>query len=172
MWEYKLDIIVRKSYPTKTWLGITVYRAMFIPPPNEVGGEYTGFTLFVRPSLCPSVRPSVCRRHGFWSINQVCFGISISNFICMLMVAIGGSLLISSDVTFKMDAWRPYWSFGFQTLTLLWLWISTSNFSVTILMCMGRSLLIFSNVIFKMVAWRPYCIFRFLDSVVGMVSGV
>ena len=51
------------------------------------------------------VRPSVCRRHGFRSISQVCFGISISNFICMLIVAIGRSLLIFSDVTFKMAAW-------------------------------------------------------------------
>ena len=62
-----------------------------IPPPHEVvavvvGGAgvvvgrvvgcgvwvkvgYTGFTL--------SVRPSVCRRHGFHSVTQVCFGISI-----------------------------------------------------------------------------------------------
>ena len=64
-------------------------------------------------SPCPSVRPSVCRRHGFRSISQVCFGISISNFICMLMVAIGRSLLIFSDVTFKMAAWRPYWIFWF-----------------------------------------------------------
>ena len=39
-----------------------------------------------------SVCPSVCRRHGFRSISQVCFGISISNFICMLMVAIGRRL--------------------------------------------------------------------------------
>ena len=68
---------------------------VFIPPPNEVGGGYTGFTLSVR----PSVRPSVCRRHGFRSISQGCFGISISNFICMLMVAIGRSLLIFSDVS-------------------------------------------------------------------------
>ena len=58
----------------------------------------------VRPSVCPSV----CRRHGFRSISQVCFRISISNFICMLMVTIGGSLWIFSDVTFKMAAWRPY----------------------------------------------------------------
>ena len=64
-------------------------------------------------SVCPSVRPSVCRRHGFRSISQVCFRISISNFICMLMVAIGRSLLIFSDVTFKMAAWRPYWIFWF-----------------------------------------------------------
>ena len=67
----------------------------------------------VRLSVCPSVRPSVCRQHGFRSISQVCFGISISNFICMLMVAIGRSLLIFSDVTFKMAAWRPYWIFWF-----------------------------------------------------------
>ena len=63
-------------------------------------------------SPCPSVCPSVCRRHGFRSISQVCFGISISNFICMLMVAIGRSLLIFSDVTFKMAALRPYWIFS------------------------------------------------------------
>ena len=30
-------------------------KQLFIPPPNEVGGGYTGFTL----SVCPSVRPSV-----------------------------------------------------------------------------------------------------------------
>ena len=74
------------------------------------------------PSVCPSVRPSVCpsvcRRHGFRSISQVCFGISISNFICMLMVAIGRSLLIFSDVTFKMSAWRPYWFFWFPDSNL------------------------------------------------------
>ena len=80
---------------------------IFIPPPNEVGGGYTGFTL--------SVRPFVCRRHGFRSISQVCFGISISNFICMLMMAIGRSLLIFSNVTFRMVAWRPYWIFWFHT---------------------------------------------------------
>ena len=107
-------------------------------------------------SPCSSVRPSVCRRHGFRSITQVCFGISISNFICMLMVAISRSLLIFS---MSLSKWPPGGQirfFGFRTLTLLWLWISTSNFSGTILMYMGRSLLIFSNVIFKMAAWRPY----------------
>ena len=85
---------------------------VFIPPPNEVGGGVYWIHL-VRPSVCPSVRPSVCRRHGFRSISQVSFGISVSNFICMLMVAIGRSLLIFSDVTFKMAAWRPYWIFWF-----------------------------------------------------------
>ena len=65
-------------------------------------------------SPCPAVcRLSVCRRHGFQSISQVCFRISISNFICMLMVVIGRRLLIFSDVTFKMAAWQPYWIFWF-----------------------------------------------------------
>ena len=85
---------------------------IIIPPPNEVGGGVYWIHL-VRLSVCPSVRPSVCRRHGFRSISQVCFGISISNYICMLMVAIGRSLLIFSDVTFKMAAWWPYWIFWF-----------------------------------------------------------
>ena len=80
----------------------------YTPAQRSWRGGYTGFTL----SVCPSVRLSVCRRHGFWSISQVCFGISISNFICMLMVAIGRSLLIFSDVAFKMAAWRPYWIFS------------------------------------------------------------
>ena len=95
--------------------------SLFIPPPNEVGGGVYWIHL-VRPSVCPSVRPSVCRRHGFRSISQVCFGISISNFICMLMVAIGRSLLIFSIVTFKMAAWRPYWIF----------WFPDSNFSLAL----------------------------------------
>ena len=59
----------------------------------------------VRLSVCPSV----CRRHGFRNVTQVCFGISIWNFICMLLMAIGRSLLIFSDVTFKTAAWRPSW---------------------------------------------------------------
>ena len=90
---------------------------LYTPAQRSWRGGYTGFTLSVRLSVRPSVRlsvcPSVCRRHGFRSISQVCFGISISNFICMLMVAIGRSLLIFSDVTFKMAAWRPYWIFWF-----------------------------------------------------------
>ena len=104
---------VRLITPVKTlkWMPITwtVKLIFIILPPNEIGGGYTGFTLSVR----LSVRPSVCRWHGFRSITQVCFGISISNFICILMVAISRSLLIFSDVTFKMAAWRPYWIFWF-----------------------------------------------------------
>ena len=65
------------------------------------------------PSVRPSVCPSVCRRHGFRSVTQVCFGISISNFISMFFVAMDRSLFIFSDVTFKMTAWQPYWIFQF-----------------------------------------------------------
>ena len=50
----------------------------------------------------PSVRPSVCWRHGFRGISQVCFGISILNSMFMLVVVIGGSLLIFSDVIFRL----------------------------------------------------------------------
>ena len=92
------------------------------PRPTKLEEGYTGFTLSVRLSVRPSVRPSVCRRHGFRSITQVCFGISISNFICMLMVAISRSLLIFSDVTFTMAAWRPYWIF----------WFPDSNFTLAL----------------------------------------
>ena len=93
-------------------------KELLYPRPTKLEGGYTGFTLSVRLSVCPSV----CRRHGFRSISQVCFGISISNFICMLMVAIGRSLLIFSDVTFKMAAWRPYWIF----------WFPDSNFTLAL----------------------------------------
>ena len=150
---------------------VTMVIVLLYPRPTKLeegGGVY--WIHLVRPSV--RVRLSVCRRHGFRSISQVSFGISFSNFICMLMVAIGRSLLIFSDVTFKMAAWRPYCFFGFRTLTLLWLWKSTLNFSGTIHMYMGRSLLIFSNVNFRMAPWWPYKIFRSMDSVGDLVSRV
>ena len=100
---------------------LTHTRGIIIPPPNEVGG-WGGILDSHCPSVCLSVRPSVCRRHGFRSISQVSFGISISIFICMLMVAIGRSLSIFSDVTFKMAAWRPYWIF----------WFPDSNFTLAL----------------------------------------
>ena len=40
----------------------------------------------------------------------------------MLMVVIGKSILIFSEVTFKMVAWWPYWIF----------WFPDSNFSLTL----------------------------------------
>ena len=64
----------------------------------------------------------LCRWHGFRSVSQVCFGISITNFIYMLMVVIGRSLLIFSDITCKIAAWWPYWIF----------WFLDSNFSLVL----------------------------------------
>ena len=80
------------------------------------------------------------------------------------MVVIGKSLLIFSEVTFKMPPGGHIGFFGFQTLTVVWLWISTPNLSGTILMYMCRSLMIFSNVNFKMAARQPYWNFWFPDS--------
>ena len=47
---------------------------------------------------------SVSGWHGFGSITEVCFGISVSNFMCMSLVAVGRSLPIFSYVAFKMTA--------------------------------------------------------------------
>ena len=47
---------------------------------------------------------SVSGWHGFGSVTQVCFGISVSNFMCMSFVAVGRSLTIVSYVAFKMAA--------------------------------------------------------------------
>ena len=96
---------------------------LLYPRPTKLeGGILDSPCPSVRLSVRPSVRPSVCRRHGFRSISQVCFRISIWNFICILMVVIGRSLLIFSDVTFKMAAWWPYWIF----------WFPDSNFSLAL----------------------------------------
>ena len=42
--------------------------------------------------------------HVFGSVSQVCFGISVSNFLCMSFVAVGRSLTIVSYVAFKIAA--------------------------------------------------------------------
>ena len=111
---------------TAVGLSKTDYKAVFYcychytPAQRSWRGVY--WIHLVRPSVRLSVCRSVCRRHGFRSISQVCFGISISNFICILMVAIGKSLLIFSEVIFKMAACWLYWIFWFPdsnlTLTL------------------------------------------------------
>ena len=74
------------------------------------GGVY--WIHLVHLSVCLSVR----------SITPVCFGISISNFICILFVAMGRSVLIFSDVTLKMAAWPPSWIF----------WFPDSNFNLAL----------------------------------------
>ena len=50
----------------------------------------------------------------------------------------GRSLLIFSNVTFKMDAGGPLGFFSFRALTSVWLWISSPNFSSTLLVCMEK----------------------------------
>ena len=121
IWPPEIVRIVDGSYwqPFCSGLQVHVLRFRVYPRPTKLEG---GILDSPCPSVRLSVRPSVCRRHGFRSISQVCFGISISNFICMLMVAIGRSLLIFSDVTFKMAAWRPYWIF----------WFPESNFTLAL----------------------------------------
>ena len=101
----------------------------------------------------------LCGWHGFRSVSQVCFKISILNFIYILIVVIDRNPLIFSDVSFKMAAWWPYSIF----------WFPDSNFSLALninskLKCHNtyvvcRSLLIFSNANFKMAAMWPYWIF-------------
>ena len=107
-------------------LSITSSFLYLYPRPTKLEGEGGGILdspcPSARPSVCPSVRPSVCRRRGYRSISQVSFGISISNFICILMVAIGRNLLIFNDITIKMAAWRPYWIF----------WFPDSNFTLAL----------------------------------------
>ena len=106
----------------------------------------------------------LCRWQGFRDVSQVSFGISISNFICILTVVIGKSLLIFSEVTFKMAAWWPYWIFLFPASKFSLALNINSKLSGTKLMYMCRSLLIFSNVNFKMAARQPYWNFWFPDS--------
>ena len=109
----------------------------------------------------------ICRWHGFRSVTRLFVGYSISNFICILFVAMGQSLLIFRDFTFGHIGF-----FSFRTLTLIWLWISSPSFSSTLLECMQRSLLIFSNVTVKLAAWQPYWIFPFLDSYFSLALNI
>ena len=126
---------------------------IIIPLPNDVGGGgvgwrwwYIGFTLYVCLSVRPSACLSVCMWDDFQSINRVDLGTPISNFICMLFVAMDRSLLIFNDVTSKMAAWRSYCFYSFRTLTFVLLWISTPNFGNTLPVCMGRGLFIVGDV--------------------------
>ena len=52
-----------------------------------------------------------CRWHGFCCVMRVYFGMSVSNFMCILSVAMDRNLLIFSDVTFTLAAWWPCFFF-------------------------------------------------------------
>ena len=66
---------------------------------------------------------------GFRTLILVWLWISTPNLSGTTLVYMGRSLLIFSDITFKMAAWWPYWIFWFPDyfVTLVWLWISTPN---------------------------------------------
>ena len=77
-----LSILVRSQFNNAMKQVLVCYIScgnhpfFFKPLPNEVGGAVYWIHLF-----CPSIHPSVSIWHGFRSISQVCFGVSISNFI-------------------------------------------------------------------------------------------
>ena len=112
----------------------------------------------------PSGRPSVCRRHGFRSITQVCFGVSISNSIYAYSLGLWTEAYLFWAISLsKWASGSHVGFFGFRTLVLVLLWISCPNLTGTSLVCMGRSLLSFSKVTLKMAAWWPYWNFRYLE---------
>ena len=130
---------------------------LIIPPPNEVGWGYVYWIHLV----CLSVDNMVFR---------VCFGISISNFMCMFIVAIGRKAHCFSATS--VSKWPPGGHIGFFGFrTSVWLWISTPSFSSKILVYMGRSLLIFSDSHFQNGCLAAILDFSFVYSVGGMVSG-
>ena len=107
---------------------------------------------------------------SFRSVSQVCFGISVSNFMCMSFMAEAYWLSAMS-----LSKWLPGGHivfFGSWTLTLVWHKRSDPNFSNTLPVCMCRSLWIFSVTIFKMAAWQPYWIVGFLDSNLNLALNI
>ena len=66
------------------------------------------FKMAVWQPYCFFFVSELCSWHGFRIITRVCFGISISNFICMLFVAMHQSLFSFRNVAFKMAEWQPY----------------------------------------------------------------
>ena len=85
---------------------------------------------------------------GFLTLTLVWLWISTPNLNGTILIYMGRSLLIFSDITFKMAAWRPYWNPLVSWLTLVWLWKSTPKLSGKILIYTGKSLLIFRDLIF------------------------
>ena len=112
---------------------------LIIPPSNEVGGVWgEGVWVYwihlVRLSVCPSV----CRRHGFRSITQVCFGISISMlYAYWLWLWTGAYWFSAMSITLNMAAWLSSWI----------LWFPDSNFNLTL------------NIKFKL-QWHIKCVYR------------
>ena len=104
------------------------------------------------------VRLSNCRQHGFQSVTQVCFGISISNFICMLVVAMGRSLLISMMSLSKWPPGSHLRFFAVWTLNLVLALNIKSKLQYHITCVYGKEHIYFQQCHLKMAAWWPYWI--------------
>ena len=89
---------------------------------------------------------------GFRTLTLVWLWISTANLSGTILIYMGRSLLVFSDVTSKMAAWRPYWIFLVSGLTLLWLWISTPT-SVAKYLCIWVRAYWFSVTSFS--KWLP-----------------
>ena len=145
---------------------------LVIPPPNKIGvgdggilespcpsaypSRLASYCGFVHTERCPSVHPSV---DDMVSGVQVCFRISISNFICMLFVAMGRSQFIFSDVTFKMTAWQPYWIFLFLDSNYILALNIKPKIHWHIICVYGKKPIDFQQCHLQMAAWWSYWIF-------------
>ena len=86
--EYQIQIL----HAWYLWLWVEAYRFWAILVTKWSPGSHIGF-------------------FGFRTLTLGWFWISTPNFNSTLLVSMGRSLLIFSDVTFKMAAWRPFWFF-------------------------------------------------------------
>ena len=78
-------------------------------------------------------------------------------------VYMGRSLLIFTDVIFRIDFSFLDSQHGFQSISRVCFGISISDFMYMSFVAVGRSLMIFSKITFKKAAWWPYGIFQFPD---------
>ena len=101
---------------------------------------------------------------GIWTLTLVWLWISSPNINSQLLVYMARSLLIFSNVTFKMATGWPYWIFQFPDSNFrlgFEYQVQTSVAHYTLFVYMQRSLLIFRDVTFKMAARWPCLIFQF-----------
>ena len=68
---------------------------------------------------------SVSGWHGFSSVTQICFGISVLNFMCISLVAVGRSLTIVSNVLLSTHCPLPPSPMGRGILVDHWSTISS-----------------------------------------------
>ena len=98
--------------------------------PNEVGGDILGSPCT---SVSSSVRPSLCRRHGFRSRTYVCLVISDWVFICTSLMPISRSISIFKFCIFDYSSYTQILILGNDILVnrASWSAIPSSNWSNT-----------------------------------------